>query len=110
MAIGESKAASAIMVSRWHIHPKIIPRIEAARVIDAIGMFIHKDPGISRPGVSHFRGLLIVLVDIPIPWTGFGVPGPDSNISGKTATSGPTELPLLWSDKTIRRTFEDVFG
>src|SRR5438105_7098013 len=87
MTIGKGKPASSIMIGRRHIHPLIALGIEKARIIDAVGMFVQKNPSLGRPRIDHFGVLGVMLVQGCIPRPARGIAVANANIAGKAPYS-----------------------
>ena len=89
MSVCEGKPAGAIVVRRWSINPG--PgwvRIEQTGVVDAVRVFVGKDPSLSCRRVSKLAHLSDVLVargtgawGASVPWATFGVAIPDADIT-----------------------------
>src|SRR5262245_45492254 len=96
------------MVRSGLINPSRRIRVKEARVIDAAGMFIHINPGLSRPGIKEVGRFLDMLVN-GIPRPGFGVSVANPNVPGYAANPfTPTPASLCLTDVYVRWTFEDV--
>src|SRR5437899_8079196 len=72
MAVRKSKATGAIMVGCRHVLPVIYPRwiIDKIPVVDRVGMFIQKEPGLGRLRYLNLFHKLPVLLECPARTSG----------------------------------------
>src|SRR5438067_1910290 len=110
VTVSKREPGSAAVIGRGHVSDLKLMWVEEASVIDAVGMFIHEDPGLRRARISKLGGFAIVEID--------GIPGggsrrvsrADTNVAGETPHSVlETGASLRRTEIMIRRTLEDVF-